>query len=225
MTVLAVILAAFVLLALLRFGVSVEYSAEGFEAVMYIGPVKFRLYPAKVKSEKKTAKKEAKKAIKKAAKKADEEKAEKKPGALQNVLDMLPMILKGLGRFRRRLLVKRLVIHYVSAGADPAKTAMTFGASNVVIGLIMPLLEKSFRIKRRDLRAEADFESSEQRIYVYAAISIAVWEAVYVVFAIIPALLGASGNNKKTRKEVQENGQTADQRTDGNNNAKSKRDG
>ena len=56
--VIAVILALFVVLALLRFGASFEYSQDGLRLVCILGPVRIRLIPPKDrKKPKKTEKK------------------------------------------------------------------------------------------------------------------------------------------------------------------------
>jgi len=89
------------------------------------------------------------------------------------------------------------------------------------MGVIVPLLEDSFRIKHRDIRVFYDFIDTQQKIYIDAAISMAVWEAVYIVFAILPAVLRLIMNTKAKkvkadRKGGHENGQDTDKRLDGN---------
>ena len=227
MVALGIVLAIIILIALLRFGVSAEYSADGVSVAARIGLVSLRVFPRKIKP-KKEEKKEARKKVKKAKKekkkrekKKKEKPGEKKPGGLKEYLNMLPAVKKTLGRLRRRLLVKNLTIHLVFADKDPFKTAMAFGASNVAFGTVLPVLESVFRIKRRDLRASADFKTTEPSIYINAAISMAVWEAFYIVFAILPIFL-KKGTEKTTGKDVSSNGEKTDKRTNGDNNAKGK---
>lgn len=231
----AIVLAVIVLIALLRFSVSVEYSSEGFIVTGRAVFFRFAFYPAKEeteekakkkekKREKKDKKKEKKKDRELKKKKAEEGPEEKKPGTLKTVLDLLPAILKGLGRLRRRLLVKKLTLRLALANEDPYKAAMTYGYSNAAIGTVLPLLDRGFRIKRRDFRTAVDFEASEHHIYIYAAISIAVWEAIYITLAIVPALLRILGKNKSTRKDMEGNGQAPNKRVDGNDDAKGQRD-
>jgi len=241
----AVVFGILTMLALLRFGVSVEYGADGLTVAASAGLLRLLLFPRKekpgeaerkagrrarkaAKKAEKTARKKARKRGKKEAKKGARRKAgkgteEEKPGALETVLEQLPAIKATLGRLRRRLLIKRLVIYYTAAGDDPSKAAVAFGTANVAIGVIVPALESCFRIRRRDFRVVADFTAMKQGIYINAAISLAVWEAVYVFLAILPALMGA----KKTttdRKAGQTDGQYPDKRLDGNDNAESQGD-
>ena len=184
MIVLAIVLAVFILLALMRLGLYVEYSGDGTSVLLMVGPMPVRIFPKKEKRERREIRKIRKKE-KKAKKKAEEQKT-KKPGGLKGFLDKLPIIIKGLGRFRRRLLIKKLTLRFISAGSDPSKAALMFGASNAAFGAILPIFENAFRIKRRDYGFSTDFEADVPSIYVNAAISLAVWEAVYVILAILP---------------------------------------
>jgi len=198
MFALYIIIAILVLIALLRFGIIAEYSADGLVATAKAGPLSIRVYPSEEKPEK-----AEKKALKKARKekKAKKKPVEKKPGGLKSFRDMLPSIKKALSRLKRRMLVKKLTIRYIAAGEDAAKTAMSYGAANAVFGLVTHVLENNFRIKRSDLQAFVDFQAEEQSIYVKVYVSLAVWEAVYVTVAMIPVLL----RPKKTsvvRKDV-----------------------
>jgi len=242
MTALAVTFGILILLALLRFGVSVEYCADGFTVAAKAGPLRLRLFPRKERagdSEKKAARK-ARRAEKRAAKKARKEakrktkkrkkikdgaegKLEKrKLGTPGTILELLPLIKKALGRLRRKLLIKRLTIRYTAAFDDPSKTAQLYGAANAAIGVIVPVLENSFRIRRRDFRAAADFSDTHQSIYINAAISLAVWEAVYIIIALLPAIVGTK--EKNNQKGGQMNGKESDKRPDGNDYAKSQGD-
>ena len=184
MIIVAIVIAVFILLALIRLGLYVEYDGDGTSVLLMVGPLPLQIYPKKEKRERQEIRK-ARKKEKKALKKAEEQKT-KKPGGLKGFLDKLPIIIKGLGRFRRKLLVKKLTVRFVSADADPSKAALVFGASNAAFGAILPVFENAFRIKRREYDFSADFEAVQPSIYVKAAISLAVWEAVYVMLAILP---------------------------------------
>ena len=210
MTALIIIIVIILLLALLRFGVTVEYSADGVSLTARVGPLPIRIFPRKEKPGKAAKVKKEKKAKKK--KKKEEKPKEKKPGKLQTFLDLLAAVKKTLGRLRRRLLIKNLTVHLTTGGEDPSKTAMIFGAASAAFGAFTPMLENTFRIRRRDFRASADFDAAEACIYVKAAISLAVWEAVYIFLAILPAILTIAGksSDKAVGKEVQKNGKTAD---------------
>ena len=222
MTELLITLAILLFLALLRFGVEAEYGAGGLRVAVCIGFLKFRAYPKKAKRKRKVDKKALAARKAKKAKKEKKEPEEKKPGFAGGFQEIIQTAKKIFGRLRRKLLIKRLVIYYTAAGADPVNTALAFGGSNAAIGMIMPVLENSFKIRRRDIRASADFDLKEPVIYANALVSIAVWEAIYIVFAIIPFLLKSSNNvaPPAERKDGNINGKTPDKRANGNDHAK-----
>ena len=207
MLVAAIIISILILLALLRFGIVVEYSDAGFALWVKAGFIKLRLKEKDKKEKKKKAKKKEKKPVKRG------------PGNLSEFLDMLKAVKNALGRLRRKLLIKQLTLYYTSASDDPAKTAIQFGAANAVFGAIMPVMERYFKIKRRDLRTAADFDAKENGIYAKIIISIALWEALYTVLALLPLLTAKSnkksnssnGKTDKTeRKDEPDNGKTTD---------------
>ena len=222
MIALAIIIAIILLLALIRLSLTAEYSESGAFLRLTLGPYPLLVLPEKEKTEKQEIKKrlkKEKKAAKKAAKKAKEPEIEK-PGKIQGFLDALPIVVKGLGRLRRKLLVKNLTVRFVSAGEDSAKAALMFGAYNAVLAALIPVLENSLRIRRRDITSSTDFEAENPSIYAKAAISLALWEAVYVFFAILPLFT----KGKNTGKEEKKDGKAPDKRTHGNNDAEDQGD-
>ena len=211
----AIIFTVIILIALLRFGVIVEYSDAGLTVRAKVGFTSFVVYPKKEKpgsAEKKATlkalkekKKKEKEEKKLKEKKPEQEKPEeKKPGGLGSFLDILRAVKNTLSRLKRKLLIKQLILHYTSAGDDPAKTALIFGAANAVFGMIVPVLERNFRIKRSDLSASADFSSGGQAVYAKIIITIAVWEVIYVSLALLPLL--KAKEKRHNGKELVKNG-------------------
>jgi len=182
MLVFAIILVILVLIAFLRFAIIIEYNETGLQYWGKAGFIKFNI--SNVDKEKKVKRK------KEIKKQEDSIKKQLMPGSFSEFMDILKVIRNILDRLRRRLLIKQLTIHYVSAGEDPAATALKFGTANVVFNTVIPLLEKFFRIKRKDLSASADFNTVEQKIYLKAVISLAVWEMFYIISALFPLISG-----------------------------------
>jgi len=220
MLALAITISALVLIALLRFGVIVDYSEAGFQLWASAGFLKFRL----LDDHKKIKPKKLKKPVKKVRK-----HLEMKPGSLSDFTVILKAVLNVFRRLKRRLLIKQLSLYYTSAGEDPAATALRFGAANAVFAAIVPGIKETFRVRRIDLRTWFDFNDNKQGIYAKIAVSLAVWEAVYISFALLPAITAVfkvkpgiedKTPDKNDRKDGQENGNSPDQRTDGNNDAK-----
>ena len=183
MTAPAIILGILILLALLRFGVNVEYSSDGLVVKAKAGPFLITVLPAKKK-----APWRLRKAYKKRKRRRKRTK-EKKPGGFAEFNILLPAVKETLNRFRKRFLIKRLTIIFTAAGTDAAKTALLYGNANVAIGIVDTTLSNYFRIRRRDFRAHADFNIQKPVVYIKAVVSLSVWEAVYIVFALLPVIL------------------------------------
>ena len=221
MLALAIVIAVIVLLAFLRFGVIAEYNKEGFRIWAKAGFIKFELLKGDKKKQKKPKKP-----------KKDKKGINVKPGSLKEFKEMLKAVFDMLGRFKRRLLIKELKLYYTSASENPVSTALQYGAANAFFALIVPKIKKSFRVKKLDMKTGFDFTTQEQGIYAKANLSIAVWEAIYVVFALMPIITSAvkkstadanTKNKQKDglRKEGKAHGKTPDKRFDGNHDAKS----
>ena len=196
LTILASIILLFVLLLFLRIGATVIYNDNGMSVFARAGPFAFKVYPSK---KEKKPKKKTKKPSDKASKffKSLIMGEDEKPGKWKQFLEILSKVKNTLNRLRRKLLIKNLTLHYVSADKDPVKTALSFGQANAIYGIVRPILENNFKIKNIDFSASADFEADEPMIYAKATITIAIWEILYVASAIL---------SKPKRKEEEKNG-------------------
>ena len=220
--VIGIIVAVIVAIARLRFGAEAEYSEDGFALIVHVGPLGLKLLPKKPKPPGKENKKKEKK------KKTDSEDGEaqkpKKGGSVDLVLKALPVVADALGRFRRRFLINDLTVYYMAASTDPAKAALTFGRSSMVLGIVMPLLENTFRVRHRDVQTGVSFDETKPYIYIHARFSLSVGDVFYmawglVKFAVFEILL------KKDRKVAEKNGQTSNRGHDGDNDAEDTGDG
>ncbi len=187
----AAVLAFLLLISFLRVGITAVYEEVGFILEAYIGPVIIKIFPAD--KTRKESRKEKKEKTREGVVKA---------GRLESLRNQLPSLKKAFSRFKRKLLIKELTIYYMAAGSDPAATALYFGAASAGYGMILPLLENNFNIKKRDLRATVNFEVTEPYIYVKARLSLAVWEVFYVAFGLIINIIKSENMRAKLRKAV-----------------------
>lgn len=194
MIAVAAVLAVLILICFLRIGVVAMYSEDGFILDAYIGPVTLKIFPSD------KAKKKDKKSKKTKKEKTPEDAV--KPGRLESLRSQLPSIKIALSRLKRKLLINELIIYFMAAGTDPAATALHFGAASAGYGMILPILENNFNIKKRDLRASINFEVSEPYIYIKARLSLAVWEVIYVTFGLLINILKSENTKAKFRKAV-----------------------
>ena len=154
-------LGALTLLAIMPLGVSALYDSAGAAAYLLLGPLRIRIFPGKPKLDNKKEKKEL---LKKAKKKKKADQSSKKGGSLTDFLPLLQLIIKFLGAFRRKLRVKHLEMNLVLAGDDPCDLARNYAKAWAVLGNLMPLLEKTFVICKRDLDVACDFTAEKTLI-------------------------------------------------------------
>ena len=135
----------------------------------------------KKKDKAKKGKKKSKKKKSKPEKAENKNKQSKKGGGnFRAVMDFLPGILSTFGKFQKKLCIDELTIHYFSADTDPYKAALTFGASSSGMGILVPLLENFFTVKKLDFQSGVDFNNVESTIYLSAKLTIAIWQVVWL---------------------------------------------
>ena len=184
-----------VLLAILPLGAAVRYNADGVSLKVIAGPIRIPILPApkkdpdaeKGKNEKK--KPESQKKAKGASPKPKTEKKEEKGGPITDFLPLVKTALDLLNSFRKKLRINHLELTLIMAGDDPCDLAVNYGRANAAMGNLLPLLERCFVIKNRDIQVECDFTSSQTLIIARADITITLgWILGIVVFYGVRAL-------------------------------------
>lgn len=154
-------------------GAWIRYSSEGFILKVVYGFLKIQIVPAKKKKPKKEKKKKAPKPKKekKPAKKKEAPKAPKpdeippRGGSLKDILEYLPVGKNLLAAIHRRLVLQKLVVLVNLAGDDPSDLAIQYGKANAILAGLLPILEASFNIKKRDMRVFCDFAADSTEIF------------------------------------------------------------
>lgn len=199
--VLGSILLALFLISLIRVGVGAEYSKSGLLAKVKIGPVRVTVYPMKRKPQKaRKAKKEKEK-----REPPQEEPSAKPGGGWEQFKQYLPLFADAAGRARQKIRIDRLNLDFVAAASDPALAAMEYGYANVAIGMIWPLFENNFKVKERRIRTAIDFQTAAPTVYVYAALSLTIGQAVALGLRLMVKFLKITSEIKteqKTEKEA-----------------------
>ncbi len=209
--VLAVTLAVDIVIALVRVGAHLTLEKGVFGLKIIAGPVKLKLLPAD-----KDKPKEPKKTKKEKAEEPEEEKEEpeKEKSGIHVTLELVTTVLKAvgelLGRFRRKITVDSLTIHYTAASPDPYNTAMTFAYASAGVNALMPVIHNIFTVKKSDVGAAVTFDAQEADVYVDARLTLAVWEVIYIVLAVWPVIRVILAQLLKKGK-VDNHGQASDQ--------------
>ena len=149
-----IVLGLLVLLAFLPVGFKARYDERGPVAWLFVGPVKFRVYPQD-KSDKKADKK---------AETSERKEGQSIGGKLKLFLPLLQDVLEMLSEIRRKLRISNLECKLTMAGDDPCDLAVSYGKAWAVLGNLIPHIERLFIIKKRDLSVECDFTADETTI-------------------------------------------------------------
>lgn len=162
-----------VLIAILPVGASLIYDEDGLILSLLLGCIKIRLFPKPSRKDKKP-KKEKKKPEKPAPQKTNPKKKEPSGGKLTDFLPLVKIGLEFLNSFRRKLRLNRLILKLTMAGGDPCDLAVNYGKAWAAVGNLMPLLERAFVIKKRDIQVQCDFEAADTKVYARLDITITV---------------------------------------------------
>lgn len=164
------LLGLILLVLILPMGIRLSYSVMGLTLRLILGPLRLTLLPRKkrVKREKKAKARKPRKTKKATIKKSRSKPAAetKKGGKFSGLGAYLPTVFELIGHFRRRLLMRRLILLVNLAGDDPCDLALHYGKANGAVGAAIPLLERAFRIRKRDIQIFCDFLAEETEVYV-----------------------------------------------------------
>ena len=163
-------LAVIAALACLPLGIQAKYDEGGAAARLILGPLRPSLYPSKKKKKfsQKTENKKTDKAVRKQT--ADREK---KGGSFSDFFPLLDALMDFLGDLLcRKLRVKKLQAKVTLAGDDPCDLAVNYGRAWAALGNLVPVLERFFVIKKRDLQVQCDFTAEKTLFDAHLEITI-----------------------------------------------------
>jgi len=181
MRVLVIVLLVLTVLLLTPLGIDGGYKGKTLILGIRIGFLNIRVIPRKKKHAKPKIPKN--KTPKQSLVNTETTKKPKKPFDIETLKGLIQPALKALGRFRKKLHVDYLRIHYTFATDDPYKTAMGFGVSSAALGAVLPLVENAFDIGERDIGTSFDFLSDKPEFDCWITTTIQVWEIIYIAIA------------------------------------------
>lgn len=179
MRALVIVLLVLTVLLLTPLGVDGGYNGKSLILGIRIGFLNIRILPKKKKQI--VPKIPKKRKVPKQTPEKTEKK--KKPFDKEEIKALIKPALKALGRFRKKLRLDYLRIHYTFASDDPYKTAMGFGMSSAALGVILPLVENAFDIGERDVGTSFDFLCDKPVFDCWITTTIHVWEILYIAIA------------------------------------------
>ena len=142
--IVGIVLAVFWLIGQIPVGVDAAYD-KAFSLKLKIWFFPILLFPAKKKAKQKP------KAKKPTAKKPKPDKKPQPKPDFDTLLSYAELALELLGDLRKKLVLNDLSLHVYFGGEDPAEQAIGYGRAWAVIGALLPILENTFVIKKRDI--------------------------------------------------------------------------
>ncbi len=171
-------------LAVLPLGIRIAYGAEGFGLKVVLGPLKLTLIPRQKKEPEGKASREKTQKIPEKNREPDnlpkppqppKQPKPKKQEAGGSLADFLPLVKVGLdllNDIRRKLRLEELYLRLILASSDPCDLAVSYGKTWAAVGNLMPVLERIFVIKNKDVEVECDFTASETKVVARLEITI-----------------------------------------------------
>ena len=140
-----------ILLLCLRVGVRIALEEGSFAAWLLVGPKPVQVFPPK-KKKPATAPKKAKEPKKSAP------KAEKPKPTVHALCQYAKLGLSAFGALIRGLRVDLLRLYAVIHSEDAAQTAIQYGAACAAVTGILPVLDSTLRIQKKDIQIDAGFQ-------------------------------------------------------------------
>lgn len=162
-----ILLAVLCGLAVFPLGFSAEYREDDPGVWLLIGPLKFRVYPEKKKTEKTGPK--------------SQNTFAPKGGSYRDFEPIVREVFAFLGQFRRKIRIRDLQLKLTLAGDDPCDLAVNYGRAWAALGALIPLLERLFVIKSRDLSVDCDFTGDKTCIYAKVIATITLGRTLHLL--------------------------------------------
>lgn len=157
-----IIPAVLLLILLIPVGINGYYQNDTGRIWLRVGFLRFLLHPRNKRSKK------AVKDTKKSNSDSFEGKhttGKKQGGSLSDYYPLISLVLDFLDTFRRKLRINNLVFKMVLGDDDPCDLSIKYGGAWTVLGNILPLLDRYFVIRKRDLEILCDYTSGQTKIY------------------------------------------------------------
>ena len=177
MMVLLIVLLFFLLIACVPIGIAARYEQGPLLVWIAVGPLRFRVIPRN------NNKGKQKKVDKVNSGKGFEEHAQtgRKRNDLTKYIPLLQLIFDFLEDFRSKLCVNDLRLKLILGGTDPYTLSVNYARAWAALGNLMPLAERYFVIKKRDVEIECDYCADNTWISGYINVTVTVAQ----IFALV----------------------------------------
>lgn len=196
------------LLLLVPVRAKASYSQEGVRLALALGPITIPVVPRPAKRPKKKKKQPTAQQTTPQPEKGEGQKlleALLDPGSWKKFRRYLPLICEAAGELRRKIIVRKLKMHLIWAGEDPASAAIGYGMIHGVIGGIWNLIDGSFRVKDHKFVVDLDYDKKEPQVSAQAVLSMTVGQCLSFALRYtkkLAAMKAEEGGTTQHSKEV-----------------------
>ncbi len=177
--VLLIVLAVLWLISLIRVGGRVRYGEAGLFVTVLAGPFKIQVLPMKPGKKARPQKEKKPKKEKPAmAEKHKREPKESQPGTLSRLMKLLPVVGQACGALKRKIRIDDLELQLIWGGSDPAAIALGYGQANAALGMIWPVLDNNFKVKRHCFQIGMDYGRTQPAAELQAAVTLTIGQIV-----------------------------------------------
>ncbi len=202
--IIGLLLLVMLVILFLPVGADLTFIEEQFSLAVRADGFAIQLLPKKPEDPNKPKKKKKEKKQKEPQEEEPQEEKpekEKKSGfkfdfSLEEVFELIQKVLHGLGKFGK-LTARHFMLHYVAAGDDPYKTAVTFNYVNAALSTLAPICARKFNVRGDvDVWTDIDFTADKMKIDAALSMTLRLAQFVHVGLAIGFGALGILIKNK-----------------------------
>lgn len=169
---------AFLTIVVLILGISIipaglrgQYDSDGARLWFVIGPVRVLLYPRQKKRSNTSSRTDFP---------SHKKQTKRTGGNFSDFWQFLQIILDFFSDFNHKLRISNLEFKMILGNNDPCDLSIQYGRSWAILGNILPLLEQTLQIKRRNLEVECDYTSANTLIVARINAVLSVGSAIHL---------------------------------------------
>lgn len=170
-------LAVLVIIGCIPLGAFIRFDSKGLLVKIVVGVFRFTVIPFPKGKKKSTS---TSKPSEEAPTKSLAQEPTSKGGSLRDFYPLIQVILDFMNQFRRKLCINDLILKVTLGDDDPCDLAVNYGRAWAALGNLVPLLEKAFRIHKRNFEVQCDFTSSETLIEAQARLTLTVGQLLQI---------------------------------------------
>ena len=178
-------LGAVLLAGLIPIGLHGIYDANGGRVWLKICFLSLQMYPKQRKATKKNKSSKPRSGKAKSAQTSHK----KTGGSSADFAPIVKIFLEFIKNFRRKLRVNNLELKVILTDEDPGDLAIHYGQAWAALGNLMPILESSCVIDKRNLEVECDFAGTKTKVFADVYISITLGRALALLVCHGPRII------------------------------------